>query len=60
MKSFFLRVTVIMLVIGALAGCTKDDLSAIDVKVDGSFESSYSVGKSSSGAYSRTRMGVGF
>ena len=60
MKSLFLRVTLVILALFVLAGCTKDDLDSVDIKMDGSFESSYSVGKSSSGTYGRTRVGIGF
>ncbi|MBR3880659.1 MAG: hypothetical protein IKJ34_03580 [Mailhella sp.] len=60
MKSFFLRFTLVILALLALAGCAKDDLDSVDIKMDGSFESSYSVGRSSSGAYGRTRVGIGF
>ena len=43
-----------------LSACTKDDLSQIDIKTDGSFKSSYSVGSGGSGAYGRMRTGLSF
>jgi len=60
MKSFFLRVMLVILALFALAGCAKDDLNSVDIKMDGSFESGYSIGRSSSGTYGRTRVGIGF
>ena len=43
-----------------IAAVSATPASAVDIKMDGSFESSYSVGKSSSGTYGRTRVGIGF
>ena len=60
MKNFVFTVVFAALVIGTLSACVKDDLSNIDIKVDGEFKTTFSTGSSGSAAKSRTRTGVSF
>lgn len=60
MKKLFLCGLLAAIGIFGLTACTKDDLSQIDIKTDGSFKSSYSVGSNGSGAYGRLRTGLSF
>ena len=60
MKKLFLCGLLAALALFGLSACTKDDLSQIDIKTDGSFKSSYSVGSGGSGAYGRMRTGLSF
>ena len=49
-----------MFALGSLPACTKDDLSNIDVKVDGSMKTTFGTGSSGFGAGSRARTGISF
>lgn len=60
MKKLFLNGLLTMFVLFGLTACTKEDLSQIDIKTDGSFKSSYSMGSNGTGAYGRMRTGLSF
>lgn len=60
MKKLFLCAVLSLCSLFGLVSCTKEDLSNIDIKTDGSFKSSYSVGSGGSGAYGRLRTGLSF
>ena len=60
MKNFVFTVVFAALAIGTLSACVKDDLSSIDIKVDGEFKTTFSTGSSGSGMKNRTRTGVSF
>lgn len=60
MKKSLFRSLLTVFMLLCLTACMKDDLSNIDVKVDGSVKTTFSTGSSGSGAYSRTRTGLSF
>ena len=60
MKNFVFTVVFAVLAICTLSACMKDDLSNIDVKVDGDVKTSFSTGSGGSGMKSRARTGVSF
>ena len=60
MKNFVFIVVFTALAIGSLSACVKDDLSNIDVKVDGEFKTSFSTGSGGSAAKHRARTGISF
>ena len=60
MKKFMFTAVFIVLALFVLAGCTKDDLSSIDLKVDGDLKTSYSTGSGGSVMGSRARTGISF
>ena len=59
MKALISRIFMVVLSLLCLTACMKDDLDAIDIKVDGSMKTSISTG-SSSGVHSRARSGLSF
>ena len=60
MKNFVFTVVFMALALGTLSACMKDDLSNIDVKVDGDMKTTFSTGSGGSGMKSRMRTGIGF
>ena len=60
MKNFVFTVVFAVLAICTLSACMKDDLSNIDVKIDGDLKTSFSTGSGGSGMKSRARTGVNF
>ena len=60
MKNFVFTVVFAVLAMCTLSSCMKDDLSNIDVKVDGDVKTSFSTGSGGSGMKSRARTGVSF
>ena len=60
MKNFVFTVVFAVLAMCTLSACMKDDLSNIDVKVDGDVKTSFSTGSGGSGMKSRARTGVSF
>ena len=60
MKKFMLAIVFAMFALGSLPACTKDDLSNVDIKVDGSMKTTMSTGSRGFGAGGSTRVGVGF
>ena len=60
MKNFVFTVVFAALAIGTLSACVKDDLSDIDIKVDGDVKTTFSTGSGGSGMKSRARTGVSF
>ena len=60
MKNFMFAVVFVVFALCSLPACTKDELSDIDVKVDGSMKTTFGTGSSGFGAGSRARTGIGF
>ena len=60
MKNFVFIVVFTALAMGTLSACMKDDLSNIDVKVDGDLKTTFSTGSKGSGMMGRTRTGISF
>ena len=60
MKNFVFTVVFAALAIGTLSACVKDDLSNIDIKVDGDMRTTFSTGSGGSAMKSRTRVGIDF
>ena len=60
MKKSLFRSLLMVFMLLCLTACMKDDLSNIDVKVDGSMKTSFSTGSGGSGAHSRARTGISF
>ena len=60
MKNFVFTVVFAALAIGTLSACMKDDLSNIDIKVDGDFKTSFSTGSRGPAVKSRARTGASF
>ena len=60
MKNFVFTVVFALLAMGTLSACMKDDLSNIDVKVDGDVKTTFSTGSNGSAMKSRMRTGIGF
>ena len=60
MKNFVFTVVFALLAMGTLSACMKDDLSNIDVKVDGDVKTTFSTGSNGSATKSRMRTGIGF
>jgi hypothetical protein len=60
MKNFVFTVVFAVLAVGTLSACVKDDLSDIDIKVDGDVRTTFSTGSGGSGMMSRTRVGIDF
>lgn len=60
MKKLMSAVVFVVFALCSLPACTKDDLSNIDVKVDGSMKTTFSTGSSGFGVGSRTRTGISF
>ena len=60
MKNFVFTVVFAALAIGTLSACVKDDLSDIDIKVDGDVKTTFSTGSKGSGMMGRTRTGISF
>ena len=60
MKNFVFTVVFAALALGSLSACVKDDLSNIDVKVDGEFKTTFSTGSGGTAMKSRMRTGISF
>ena len=60
MKKSLFRLLLTVFTLLCLTACMKDDLSNIDVKVDGSMKTSFSTGSGGFGAHSRARTGISF
>ena len=60
MKNFVFTVVFMALALGMLSACMKDELSNIDVKVDGDMKTTFSTGSGGSGMKSRMRTGISF
>ena len=60
MKKFMSAVVFVVFALCSLPACTKDDLSNVDIKVDGSMKTTMSTGSRGFGAGGSTRVGVGF
>lgn len=60
MKKLMFTVVFAALALFSLTACMKDDLSDIDVKVDGDLKTTFSTGSGGSGMKSRMRSGIGF
>ena len=60
MKNFVFTVVFAALAIGTLSACVKDDLSDIDIKVDGDVKTTFSTGSGGSAMKSRIRTGISF
>ena len=60
MKNFVFTAVFALLAMGTLSACMKDDLSNIDVKVDGDLKTTFSMGSGGSAMKSRARTGVSF
>ena len=60
MKNLVFTVVFMALTICSLTACMKDDLSNIDVKVDGDLRTTFSTGSGGSAMKSRARAGIGF
>lgn len=60
MQKFFFGSILALCMSFFLSGCTKDDLSGIDIKTDGSFTATYGTGSGGSAAGTRMRTGLSF
>ena len=60
MKTFLFAAVSAVLALCCLSACTKDDLSNVDIKMDGSVKTSISTGSLAPGVQNRTRVGIGF
>ena len=60
MKKFMFTAVFAVFALFSLTACMKDDLSNIDIKVDGDLKTSYSTGSGGSVMGSRARTGISF
>ena len=60
MKNFMFAVVFVVFALCSLPACTKDDLSNIELKTDGSMKTTFGTGSSGFGAGSRARTGISF